>query len=182
MVVISTCIQTVVISACIRMVVISVHVWMVFISGVSGQWLCLDGPSLTLPYLALPSCCLALPYSQPLLSPPPLHGLPPSSLPLTPPSLFLIFPSVKRRVAFAWRTSNCQESYCENERTRERENERTREIINQLFYCISPNVGRYFGLVTGPPPLPPAMEAIEAMEAEATERFRRERSSVANLT
>ena len=41
-------------------------------------------------------------------------------------------------------------------------------------YCISPNVGRYFGLVTGPPP-PPAMEAMEtaaAMEA-ATERFRR---------
>ena len=39
-------------------------------------------------------------------------------------------------------------------------------------YCISPNVGRYFGLVTGPPP-PPAMEAMEAaaaMEA-ATERF-----------
>ena len=51
-------------------------------------------------------------------------------------------------------------------------------IIN---YCISPNVGRYFGLVTGPPP---AMEAIEAAatEAEATERFRCERSSVANLT
>ena len=50
--------------------------------------------------------------------------------------------------------------------------------------CISPNVGRYFGLVTGPPP-PPAMEAMEAaMEAAevATERFRRERSSVANLT
>ena len=46
--------------------------------------------------------------------------------------------------------------------------------------CISPNVGRYFGLVTGPPP--PAMEAMEAMEAEAMERFRRERSSVANLT
>ena len=46
--------------------------------------------------------------------------------------------------------------------------------------CISPNVGRYFGLVTGPPP--PPMEAMEAMEAEATERFRRERSSVANLT
>ena len=42
--------------------------------------------------------------------------------------------------------------------------------------CISPNVGRYFGLVTGPPP------AMEAMEAEATERFRRECSSVANLT
>ena len=40
--------------------------------------------------------------------------------------------------------------------------------------CISPNVGRYFGLVTGPPP-PPAMEAMEAMEA--TKRFRRERSS-----
>ena len=29
--------------------------------------------------------------------------------------------------------------------------------------CISPNVGRYYGLVTGPPP---AMEAT--MEAEAT--------------
>ena len=48
--------------------------------------------------------------------------------------------------------------------------------------CISPNVGRYFGLVTGPPP-PPAMEAMEAameamevaMEAAAaaTERFLR---------
>ena len=38
-------------------------------------------------------------------------------------------------------------------------------------YCISPNVGRYYGLVTGPPP-PPAMEAaMEAMEAAATERF-----------
>ena len=37
--------------------------------------------------------------------------------------------------------------------------------------CISPNVGRYYSLVTGPPP-PPAMEAtMEAMEA--TERFRR---------
>ena len=46
-----------------------------------------------------------------------------------------------------------------------------------LNYCISPNVGRYFGLVTGPP-LPPAMEAAAA----ATERFRRERSRVANLT
>ena len=34
------------------------------------------------------------------------------------------------------------------------------------IYCISPNVGRYYGLVTGPPP---AMEAtMEAMEAEAT--------------
>ena len=33
-------------------------------------------------------------------------------------------------------------------------------------YCISPNVGRYYGLVTGPPP--PAMEAMEAVEAEAT--------------
>ena len=32
------------------------------------------------------------------------------------------------------------------------------------YYCISPNVGRYYGLVTGPPP---AMEAMEAMEAEA---------------
>ena len=45
--------------------------------------------------------------------------------------------------------------------------------------CISPNVGRYYGLVTGPPP-PAAMEAtmeatMEAMEAAAaaTERFRR---------
>ena len=36
------------------------------------------------------------------------------------------------------------------------------------YYCISPNVGRYFSLVTGPPP-PPAMEAMEA----AMERFRR---------
>jgi len=35
-------------------------------------------------------------------------------------------------------------------------------------YCISPNVGRYFGLVTGPP----AMEAMEAAAA-AMERFRR---------
>ena len=26
------------------------------------------------------------------------------------------------------------------------------------YYCISPNVGRYYGLVTGPP-APPAMEA-----------------------
>ena len=46
--------------------------------------------------------------------------------------------------------------------------------------CISPNVGRYYGLVTGPPPPPPPMEVtMEAMEAEATmeaaatERFRR---------
>ena len=49
------------------------------------------------------------------------------------------------------------------------------EFNHQLFLrsnCISPNVGRYFGLVTGPPP---AMEAMEAaMEAAAaTERFRR---------
>ena len=48
-------------------------------------------------------------------------------------------------------------------------------MVNYVYmcYCISPNVGRYFGLVTGPPP--PAMEAMEAaaaMEA-ATERFRR---------
>ena len=48
--------------------------------------------------------------------------------------------------------------------------------INVFAYCISPNVGRYFGLVTGPPP-PPAMEAMQAMEAAAmaaaaaTERF-----------
>ena len=49
-------------------------------------------------------------------------------------------------------------------------------------YCISPNVGRYFGLVTGPPPAMEAMEAAAAMEAmeaaaaameAATERFRR---------
>ena len=44
-----------------------------------------------------------------------------------------------------------------------------------LYNCISPNVGRYYGLVTGPPPPPPAreatMEAMEAMEAAATERF-----------
>ena len=52
--------------------------------------------------------------------------------------------------------------------------------LSFTFNCISPNVGRYFGLVTGPPPPPPAMEAMEA--AVATERFRRERSSVANLT
>ena len=52
------------------------------------------------------------------------------------------------------------------------------EPPNSCYYCISPNVGRYCGLVTGPPP-PPAMEA---MEAAATERFRRERSSIANLT
>ena len=46
-----------------------------------------------------------------------------------------------------------------------------------LYICISPNVGRYYGLVTG---LPPAMEAtMEATEATmeaaaaATERFRR---------
>ena len=46
-----------------------------------------------------------------------------------------------------------------------------------MHYCISPNVGRYYGLVTGPPPAP-AMEAtieaeatMEAMEAAATERF-----------
>ena len=56
----------------------------------------------------------------------------------------------------------------------------TKHKIKLLFkysngYCISPNVRRYFGLVTGPPPPP-------AMEAAATERFRRERSSVANLT
>ena len=57
-------------------------------------------------------------------------------------------------------------------------------VNNDNNNCISPNVGRYFGFVTGPPP-PPAMEAMEAeatMEAAATERFRRERSSVANLT
>ena len=44
-------------------------------------------------------------------------------------------------------------------------------------YCISPNVGRYYGFVTGPPPPPDmeaTMEAMEAMEAAAaTERFRR---------
>ena len=64
------------------------------------------------------------------------------------------------------------------------------EVERHINNCISPNVGRYFGLVTGPPPPPAmeamealeAMEAMEAMEAEATERFRRERSSVANLT
>ena len=38
--------------------------------------------------------------------------------------------------------------------------------IDKTNICISPNVGRYYGLVTGPPP---AMEAtMEAMEAEAT--------------
>ena len=36
-------------------------------------------------------------------------------------------------------------------------------IFSILINCISPNVGRYYGLVTGPPP---AMEAT--MEAEAT--------------
>ena len=42
-----------------------------------------------------------------------------------------------------------------------------------LNICISPNVGRYYGLVTGPPPAMEAtMEAMEAMEAAAaTERF-----------
>ena len=48
--------------------------------------------------------------------------------------------------------------------------------IKTLDYCISPNVGRYYGLVTGPPPAMEAMEAA-AMMAEAaametaTERF-----------
>ena len=37
-------------------------------------------------------------------------------------------------------------------------------VARHVDYCISPNVGRYYGLVTGPPP--PAMEAT--MEAEAT--------------
>ena len=37
--------------------------------------------------------------------------------------------------------------------------------------CISQNVGRYFGLVTGPPP--PAMEAAMEAVAAATERLRR---------
>ena len=41
----------------------------------------------------------------------------------------------------------------------------------KLYICTSPNVGRYYGLVTGPPQPPPAMEAMEA--AAATERFRR---------
>ena len=42
-------------------------------------------------------------------------------------------------------------------------------LTRGVYYCISPNVGRYYGLVTGPPP---AMEAtMEA--AAATERFRR---------
>ena len=45
-------------------------------------------------------------------------------------------------------------------------------MVTLTSNCISPNVGRYFGLVTGPPP---AMEAMQAMEAAAaaTERFRR---------
>jgi len=41
------------------------------------------------------------------------------------------------------------------------------------IYCISLNVGRYYGLVTGPPPAMEATmeaEATMAMEA-ATERF-----------
>ena len=42
-------------------------------------------------------------------------------------------------------------------------------------YCISPNVGRYYGLVTGQPPaMEAAMEAeatMEAIEAAAMERF-----------
>jgi len=46
-----------------------------------------------------------------------------------------------------------------------------------LYYCISPNVGRYYGLVTGPPPAMEAMEAAATMAIEAaametaTERF-----------
>ena len=46
-----------------------------------------------------------------------------------------------------------------------------------IYICISPNVGRYYGLVTGPPPAMEAtMEAMAtlAMEAAmeaATERF-----------
>ena len=42
--------------------------------------------------------------------------------------------------------------------------------------CISPNVGRYYGLVTGPPPAMEAMEAAATMAETAametaTERF-----------
>jgi len=47
-----------------------------------------------------------------------------------------------------------------------------------FLYCISPNVGRYYGLVTGPPPAMEAtMEAAATMAMEAaametaTERF-----------
>ena len=45
-----------------------------------------------------------------------------------------------------------------------------------IVYCISPNVGRYYGLVTGPPPAMEAMEAtatlaMEAAMETATERF-----------
>ena len=44
-----------------------------------------------------------------------------------------------------------------------------------MIYCISPNVGRYYGLVTGPPPAMEAEATMEAMEAAAmetaTERF-----------
>ena len=49
--------------------------------------------------------------------------------------------------------------------------------VNSTTNCISPNVGRYFGLVTGPPPAMEAMQAAAmeaaAMEAAAaaTERF-----------
>ena len=42
-------------------------------------------------------------------------------------------------------------------------NHKSIESSHYPCYCISPNVGRYYGLVTGPPP---AMEAT--MEAEAT--------------
>ena len=44
---------------------------------------------------------------------------------------------------------------------------------NNCNNCISPNVGRYFGLVTGPPPAMEAMEAAMEAAAAATERFRR---------
>ena len=48
-------------------------------------------------------------------------------------------------------------------------------MTEELLNCISPNVRRYYGLVTGPPPAMEAMEATAtlatlAMET-ATERF-----------
>ena len=54
------------------------------------------------------------------------------------------------------------------------------ELLSALLYirayCISPNVGRYYGLVTGPPLAMEAMEAAATMAMEAametaTERF-----------
>ena len=44
---------------------------------------------------------------------------------------------------------------------------KTYKLIYYKPYCISPNVGRYYGLVTGPPP--PMEATMEAMEAAAME-------------